>query len=163
MTTLQWDDALLLDQPELDTIHREFVDLLIEAESAPDEQLLALWQRIITHTEGHFGLEDRWMLAAGFAPENCHMHQHKMVLDILREGVSQAAAGNLQLLRDMLPDLAKWFDYHARTMDAALVYHLQTTGFDVHAEPSAAAPAVALAAAPSGCGCSGAGSNNACG
>ena len=63
----------------------------------------------------------------------------------------------------MLPDLAKWFDYHARTMDAALVYHLQTTGFDVHAEPSAAAPAVALAAAPSGCGCSGAGSSNACG
>src|SRR5574344_812542 len=76
MTTLQWDDALLLDLPELDTIHREFVDLMAQAQDAPDEQLLAQWQHIISHTEEHFGLEDRWMRAAGFAPDNCHMHQH---------------------------------------------------------------------------------------
>lgn len=158
MTTLQWDDALLLDLPELDTIHREFVDLMAQAQDAPDEQLLAQWQHIIGHTEEHFGLEDRWMRAAGFAPDNCHMHQHHSVLEILREAQSQAAAGNLQLLRDMLPDLAKWFNYHARTMDAALVYHLQTTGFDIHSVPeAAAAPEGAGGAAPNSgaCGCSG--------
>ena len=30
MTTLQWDDQLHLDLPQLDTIHREFVDLLAQ-------------------------------------------------------------------------------------------------------------------------------------
>ncbi len=36
MATLQWDDKLQLDLPELDTVHREFVDLLAHAESADD-------------------------------------------------------------------------------------------------------------------------------
>ena len=139
MTTLQWDEQLHLDLPELDTIHREFVDLLAQTEQTPDGELLALWQDIITHTEAHFDLEDRWMLAAGFAPDNCHMHQHKAVLDVLREGAKRAQADDLPLLRSIVPELASWFINHAKTMDAALVYHLQSTGFDIHAPLPAAA------------------------
>lgn len=157
MTTLQWDDQLHLDLPQLDTIHREFVDLLAQTEQTPDGELLALWQDIITHTEEHFGLEDRWMLAAGFAPENCHMHQHKAVLDVLHEGAKRAQAGDLPLLRSIVPELASWFINHAKTMDAALVYHLQSTGFDIDAPLPAAAATGAQATAPaaSACGCSG--------
>lgn len=150
MAALEWDDKLQLDLPELDTVHREFVDLLAQAEQADDAALPTLWHTIITHTEGHFGMEDRWMLATGFAPDNCHLHQHQAVLDILREGAAKGAQGDLSAIRAMIPDLANWFSYHAKTMDAALVYHLQSTGFDIHAAPAAlpvAAPAV------SGCGC----------
>ncbi len=154
MATLQWDDKLQLDLPELDSVHHEFVDLLAQAETTSDAALPALWQTIITHTEGHFGMEDRWMLATGFAPDNCHLHQHQAVLDILREGAAKAAGGDTAAIRAMIPDLANWFSYHAKTMDAALVYHLQSTGFDIHA-PLPAAPTVASAAEPAttGCGC----------
>mgnify|MGYP000482279295 CR=1 FL=1 len=51
MATLQWDDKLQLDLPELDTVHREFVDLLTHAESADDAALLALWHEF----GGHIG------------------------------------------------------------------------------------------------------------
>lgn len=149
MAALQWDDKLQLDLPEIDTVHREFVDLLTQAETADDATLLPLWQRIITHTEAHFGMEDRWMLATGFAPDNCHLHQHQAVLEILREGAAKGAQGDLAALRAMIPDLANWFSYHAKTMDAALVYHLQSTGFDIHALPAPAAATVAS----TGCGC----------
>lgn len=155
MATLQWDDKLQLDLPEIDQVHQEFVDLLAQAESASDAALPALWDTIITHTEGHFGMEDHWMQAAGFAPDNCHLHQHQAVLDILREGATKAAAGDIAAIRTMIPDLANWFSYHAKTMDAALVYHLHSTGLDIHALPPAPnAPATPQApAATSGCGC----------
>lgn len=157
MTALEWDDKLQLDLPELDTIHHEFVDLLAQAEQASDAQLPALWRTLITHTEGHFGMEERWMLATGFAPDNCHQHQHQAVLDILREGAAKGEEGDLAAIRSMIPDLANWFSYHAKTMDAALVYHLQSTGFDIHSAPAVSpttAPATAPAAAvDSGCGC----------
>lgn len=151
MATLQWDDKLQLDLPELDTVHREFVDLLTHAESADDAALLALWHTIVSHTEEHFAMENRWMLATGFAPDNCHFHQHQAVLDILRDGAAKGAQGDLAAIRAMIPDLAHWFSYHAKTMDAALVYHLQSTGFDIHAQPVAAAPTPA--AVSTGCGC----------
>ncbi len=115
-----------------------------QTEQTPIGELLALWQDVITHTEEHFGLEDRWMLAAGFAPENCHMHQHEAVLDVLREGARAPRRATLPLLRSIVPELASWFINHAKTMDAALVYHLQSTGFDIHAPlPAAAATGTA--------------------
>ena len=99
-------------------------------ESAADAQLLALWQDLITHTEGHFGQEDRWMQATGFAPENCHSTQHRVVLEIMREGYKKAQAGDFSMIRGMTPELADWFSYHAKTMDAALAQHMQSLGFD---------------------------------
>ncbi len=130
MATLQWNEKLVLNLPELDDIHEDFVTLLAQAEAASDTELLPLWQDIVSHTEMHFGLEDRWMHASGFAPDNCHLHQHQAVLEILHQGTGKGQAGNLAALRAILPDLATWFDYHAKTMDAALVYHLQSTDFD---------------------------------
>ena len=75
----------------------------------------------------------------------------------LLEGSERAQAGDLPLLRSIVPELASWFINHAKTMDAALVYHLQSTGFDIDAPLPAAAATGAQATAPaaSACGCSG--------
>lgn len=130
MPTLTWSEALVLELPVMDETHREFVDLLAQAEASPDEALLQAWDALIAHTDDHFGREDAWMLATGFAPGNCHATQHKVVLQVLREGADRGRKGDLAPIRQMIRELAVWFPHHAQTMDAALALHLRSTGYD---------------------------------
>ena len=130
MATLEWSADLELNIPAMDDTHKEFVDLLAAVEGAADEQLLAVWSELITHTEEHFAQEDRWMAATGFSVGNCHSTQHKVVLEIMREGLKKAADRDYSMVRGMTPELASWFSYHAQTMDAALAQHMQALGFD---------------------------------
>lgn len=130
MAHLEWSDALSLDLPLMDDTHREFVALLAQVQRAGDGQLAAAWQNLITHTEAHFAQEDRWMLATRFASSNCHSTQHKVVLQVMREGAVQALDGDLGAVRVMASELALWFPQHAQSMDAALALHLRRAGYD---------------------------------
>jgi hemerythrin-like metal-binding protein len=130
MPRLEWSAALSLDLPIMDDTHREFVELLALAQGSPDEALSASWWRLIEHTAEHFGQEDRWMQATRFAASNCHSVQHKVVLEVMREGLVQAANGDLASLRTMAGELALWFPKHAQSMDAALALHLRRAGYD---------------------------------
>jgi hemerythrin-like metal-binding protein len=130
MAHLEWSDALSLDLPLMDDTHREFVVLLAQAQDADDDHLAAAWQELITHTDAHFGQEDRWMAATRFASSNCHSMQHKVVLQVMREGAALAADGKLGAVRAMASELALWFPQHAQSMDAALALHLRRAGYD---------------------------------
>lgn len=130
MAALEWSDALALDLPLMDDTHREFVELLAQVEQADDTTVVQQWQALITHTEHHFGQEDDWMAATRFASGNCHSTQHKVVLQVMREGIVRAQQGDLKPIRIMTGELALWFPQHAQTMDAALALHLRRVGFD---------------------------------
>ncbi|MDW5441024.1 hemerythrin domain-containing protein [Polaromonas sp. SM01] len=130
MAHLEWSDALSLDLPLMDDTHREFVALLAIVQSAADAQLPAAWQHLIDHTDAHFGQEDRWMAATRFASANCHSLQHKVVLQVMREGAAQAADGKLGAVRTLASELALWFPQHAQSLDAALALHLRRAGYD---------------------------------
>lgn len=131
MAALQWSDALALDLPLMDETHHEFVDLLATVEAADDAALVAAWQALVEHTEQHFGQEDAWMAATRFASGNCHALQHKVVLQVMREGAARAVdKGELHVVRAMAGELALWFPQHAQSMDAALALHLRRVGFD---------------------------------
>lgn len=130
MPNLEWSDALALDLPAMDRTHQEFVDLLAAAEAAGDDTLLTCWRALVAHTDDHFGREDRWMEATQFAASNCHSVQHRIVLQVLREGTARGEAGDLAPIRQMIRELAVWFPQHADMMDAALALHLQRVGFD---------------------------------
>jgi hemerythrin-like metal-binding protein len=130
MAHLEWSDALSLDLPLMDDTHREFVDLLAIVQNATDAQLPAAWQQLIAHTDDHFGQEDRWMRATRFASSNCHSLQHKVVLQVMREGAVRSLDGDLAAVRAMASELALWFPQHAQSMDAALALHLRRVGFD---------------------------------
>jgi hemerythrin-like metal-binding protein len=130
MPQLLWSEALELGLPFMDDTHQEFVDLLARCEAAADAALPALWQDLVDHTADHFGREDAWMRDTGFASGNCHAVQHKVVLQVLREGAARAAAGDLAPARQMIRELAVWFPQHAQSMDAALALHLRGVGYD---------------------------------
>lgn len=130
MAQLEWSDALVLDLAEMDHTHHEFVDLLALVETAPDDSVVRHWAELITHTEAHFGQEDAWMRDTGFSSSNCHSLQHKVVLQVMREGLRNGQDGKLDVVRDMARELAAWFPAHAQSMDAALALHLRGMGYD---------------------------------
>ena len=153
MPTLTWTDDLALAHPQMDATHEEFVALLGAAESAlalSQQAALAAYETLVDHTVGHFEQEDRWMAATGFAPENCHSFQHAQVLGLMRE-VARVAREDADFgpLERVLPELANWFRAHAQSMDAALVSHLQQTGYDVATGATARPPS---AQGMTGCG-----------
>jgi len=134
MPTLTWTDDLALSHQQMDATHEEFVALLGATELAladsPAAALVA-YDALVLHTIGHFGQEDRWMTATGFAPENCHSFQHAQVLGLMYEVARMARAeGDFGPLERVLPELAGWFRAHAQSMDAALAAHLQQIGYD---------------------------------
>ncbi|RQO56313.1 hemerythrin [Paucibacter sp. KBW04] len=134
MSSLPWTEALALQHAQLDQTHQEFVALLNtwgEALLAGSDTVIPLYLDLLGHTEAHFGMEEGWMAATGFAPENCHSKQHAMVLDVMRQVLVHAQAHHdLEPMRNLLPELVNWFPAHAEMMDAALVYHMGQVGFD---------------------------------
>lgn len=127
---LEWSEEYVLNLPQMDATHEEFVELLADVEAASDHGLLPAWQALVEHTDAHFGREDQWMQQTRFAASNCHSTQHKVVLDIMKHGAVQCATGDLAMVRQMARELAVWFPQHAASMDAALAAHLHRVGFD---------------------------------
>lgn len=137
MNTVEWSDALLLDFEPMDKVHREFVDLLAMAQHAPDTALPQAWSAVIEHTENHFGREDDWMRKTRFAGADHHVLQHRVVLNLLREGLAMARAGDTQPVREMAAELAAWFAKHTQTHDAALALHMRSQSPVINSAASA--------------------------
>jgi len=158
MTALTWTEELRLNQPQMDRTHEEFVQLLRAAHSAhaagPTADAIAAFERLIGHSVEHFGQEDRWMQATGFAAENCHARQHASVLQIMREALRRARdEAQWEPLGALIAELGLWFPQHAALMDAGLAQHMAQMGFDpATGEMTGVLPAVALTHCGSG-GC----------
>lgn len=141
--SLAWSDELVLGMEAIDQTHEEFVALLARTEMASDEDLLPRLQELTEHTIDHFGREDAWMAATQFGPLHCHGMQHSVVLQTLEELMRRGRDdGELGLVREILPELGKWFSQHAQTMDAGLAVHLDNVGFDVATGQMARPPAL---------------------
>lgn len=130
MSVLQWSETLSLDLPQMDETHQEFVVLLARVETADDARLVPAWRALVEHTVEHFGREDAWMRSTGFTSTHCHTVQHRVVLEVMCEGLVQGLKGQNAPIRHMASELAVWFVQHAQTMDAALALHLRSVGFD---------------------------------
>ncbi len=130
MTRLQWSDALSLDMPAMDDGHRKLVELLDLAHEAHDASLVEHWRTLLTHATHVFEREDRWMHATRFSSDHIHTTQHKVVLQVMHEGLTAGESGDLGTVRKMAGELGQWFANHSQSMDAALALHLRKTGYD---------------------------------
>jgi hemerythrin len=142
MPALTWTETLRLQQPQMDRTHEEFVALLAQvrgalmpppADTAPVDtaSALAAFERLLAHTVEHFAQEDRWMLATGFAAENCHSRQHALVLQVMREALRLAREdGRAEAMTVLVDELGAWFPQHASMMDAGLAQQMSALGFD---------------------------------
>ena len=129
MTTVQWSEDLALGIEAMDATHQEFVLLLEQAALADDAALLRAWDKVVRHTQEHFGLEDQWMKDSDFSSCECHSGEHSAILAVMQEGGRRGAAGNNELVRQLARELGVWFAGHAQGMDTALAAHLKATQF----------------------------------
>ena len=83
-TGLTWTTQLAVGDARMDDTHVEFVNQLNALLATPVEQQLPLYRAFLDHTVGHFAQEERWMLATGFAPDNCHASHHATILEHLK-------------------------------------------------------------------------------
>ena len=130
MSRLIWSDALSLDMPVMDDGRRQLVELLGLAHEANDVSVLGRWRDLTAHTQRVFERENRWMDATGSS--SCHIHstQHKVVLQVMNEGLTAGETGELGLIRLMADELGQWFANHSQSMDAALALHLRRVGYE---------------------------------
>ena len=125
MSPVGWTDALHLAYEPMDRVHREFIDLLGAAERAGDAGLARAWGAVVDHTAVQFADEDRWMRETHFAGAADHQLQHRVVLNLLRDGLAMARKGELEAVREMVLELDAWFAKHTQAMDAALALHMR--------------------------------------
>jgi hemerythrin-like metal-binding protein len=125
MPSLNWTDTLVLDFPPMDDMHRDFVQRLAEIEDCEDADLPRLWAELVEHTQTLFLREDTWMRNTRFSSAQNHTLQHKVVLNVMREGLTLARSGQCAELRHMAGELASWFAKHIQSLDAALALHMR--------------------------------------
>ncbi len=141
MAALNWSDALVLDLPFMDRENQAFVKLIERVDVADDAQLALAWSDLVACTTNHFAREDLWMQSSGFASRKDHIVQHRVVLEVMREGLVHARERRFLQVREMARQLRSWYVKHVQTMDAALALHLRGRRFDP--ATSATSPACA--------------------
>lgn len=119
-----------LDLPFMDDACAAFTARLAIADEADDAQLPRAWRDLVACAAENFAREDRWMQSTDFSSRKGHILQHRVVLEVMREGIVQADEGRLLQVRQMLWQLRDWFGKHVQTADAALALHLRGARFD---------------------------------
>ena len=150
-TGLTWNEGLQTGDARLDETHEEFVDMLNQLLATPTDQQLPLYLRFVEHTREHFAQEERWMVATGFEPDNCHASHHATIMETLHAVVEHYEKDDQDIITRLAEALVEWFPQHAATMDAGLALHMKAVGFDSRTE-TLADPSRVRPATMSGCG-----------
>jgi hemerythrin len=148
---LHWTPELQTGDSRMDHTHEEFVDMLNRLLATPQSEQLPLYREFVAHTEEHFAQEERWMIATGFAPDNCHASHHATILETLHAVIPHYQNDDPEIITRLAEALVEWFPQHAASMDAGLALHMKEVGFDSHTE-TLADPARVKTATMSGCG-----------
>ena len=149
--TLDWTPALSVGDARMDDTHEEFVSMLNQLLASPPNEQLPLYRSFIEHTVAHFAQEERWMLATGFAADNCHAGHHATILETMNAVLEHSEKGDADIIKRMALALVEWFPQHTASMDAGLAQHLKNVGFNSSTE-TLADPSAVRTASMSGCG-----------
>ncbi|KQX31941.1 bacteriohemerythrin [Variovorax sp. Root434] len=137
MAVLDRSDAISLGLPFMDRARERFVKRLARVDEAGNAALPEAWRDLLACAAEHFACEDIWMRASGFASRKDHAAQHRVVLEVMREGAVHAAQGRLSQVREMACQLRDWYERHVRTMDAPLARHLRSGRRNAGVQPRA--------------------------
>lgn len=109
---------------EMDSMHREFLELAEALAEADETEFPAFFKKLVEHTRLHFAQEGRLMRQCGFRAIGEHEGEHARVLGELLQFNRAVGRGRTALARAYIKQgLPAWFDLHLSTMDAALAAH----------------------------------------
>ncbi len=115
-----WTPAFEVGEAAMDGMHHEFVELLSQLLCASDADFAQCLQGLREHMERHFAQEDALMQSGDYASAQCHLDEHKAVLESLVEVQALVVAGNLSVGRRLARELGRWFPEHTISMDKGL-------------------------------------------
>ncbi len=125
-----FEQRFLLDVPQMDATHREFVNLINRMGMADKNEFARLFKELNEHTRTHFDAEQQMMEDSKFPAIGEHRDEHQRVLGELARFGQRLTPGTSMMSRAYVCEqLPQWFALHAQTMDSALAAHLkQVTG-----------------------------------
>ena len=126
----RWSDEYLLGFGAMDEVHEEFVGLVSNMLTAPNDELRTALDRLAEHLMRHFALEDTWMRETEFPPRDCHIDEHAAVMQSVRDVQALLAAAHddfssdnaCATARSLASALQDWFPGHATHLDSALAH-----------------------------------------
>lgn len=117
----EWSDRYLLGYAPMDSVHKEFVEVVEKVLTASDEEMVEAMRQLRAHVEHHFQQEDHWMNETDFPPRGCHIDEHARVMDsVIQVQALLEQELNYELCRKLAGALKDWFPRHADYLDSAL-------------------------------------------
>lgn len=74
-------ENLDLDIKVMDSMHREFLDLLHEIKNCKSSEFMTLFEHMIEHTKDHFKMEEEIMHIHDFYDKQEHLDEHVVLLE----------------------------------------------------------------------------------
>ncbi|MBM97012.1 MAG: hemerythrin [Oceanospirillaceae bacterium] len=125
--------APALGNPEIDSDHANFEQLLHQVLEASNAEFPALFRQLADEVKAHFERENQLMEESQYPAIAEHRGEHRRVLGDFEQFLTRLDRGRINFCRAYaMETLPGWFSLHVTTMDAALVQHLKVYSDIVH-------------------------------
>jgi hemerythrin len=114
---MTWLDSYTLGNTQIDTTHREFVEIVNALLAADASSFDAHLDTFAVHATRHFAEEDRLMAESGYTNAKCHVDEHRAVLTSVREVQALPDERRFEAGHRLAIELARWFPGHLDAMD----------------------------------------------
>ncbi len=125
MVNTHWNESLTLGFAPIDDLHKSLIEQIAAVDDCPDALLANEWTTLVACAKHLFDRENNWMVTSRFASAQHHALHHRVVLNVLLEGLALARDGQVTEVRAMLQELRQWLAKHTQSQDAALALHLR--------------------------------------
>ncbi len=122
---IKWKKEFELGVPEIDTEHKELVDLINNTYAALQAQqgsssIMEFLGEIFARISAHFALEESVMRKYKYDGYREHKAEHEQLLDDIRDIMDDYEDGIMPSEDELSRRLTNWFSEHFRTQDARL-------------------------------------------
>jgi hemerythrin len=122
---IEWKKEFELGVPEIDTEHRELIELINSTYAALQAQrqssnIMAFLGEIFAKISAHFALEESIMRKYRYDGYLEHKKEHEKLLDDIRDIMDDYEDGIMPSEDELSRRLTDWFSEHFRTQDARL-------------------------------------------
>ena len=129
MALIEWKDEFATGVPDVDSEHRQLIDLINALHVAMLRKdvtytVMDFLGQIYARISGHFALEEKIMRERRYDQYEDHKADHERLLDELRDIMDDYEEHAYFSDEEFARQIDAWFSEHFRTRDARLHKHL---------------------------------------
>jgi hemerythrin-like metal-binding protein len=129
MALIEWKDEFATGVPDVDSEHRQLIDLINALHVAVTREdvnytVMDFLGQIYARISGHFALEEKIMRERRYDQYEDHKTDHERLLDELRDIMDDYEEHAYYSDEEFTRVIESWFTQHFKTRDARLHKHL---------------------------------------